>query len=388
MSPSARHAEGWRAEFRIPFSQLRYDPSSASGLRLRGRAQVAHATETSTWPLLAKSASGYVSSFGDLNGLAFSGGQKRLELTPYALSEVTTSPVDSRQSAERRARCRRLGRPRPEIPRHVGTDADGDRQSRTSGRSKPIPPSSISARSRRSSPSGGRSSSRDPATSSSGSTAATATAPACSIPAASAARRTGSPTPPSTGTRSSRSTRRSSAPPNSPDGSASSRSAASTPSPAASRPRSRPGPGWSTSTTPVEPASSYSVARVSREFANNSRVSFMLTNTYRRLTDELRFLPSSATTGGIDTDCPPGRRRLQPDGLLGRQRRARQRGRDRSPSAQQCPQLSAARRDASRLRSRQRAARRARRVGQHQQDQRPAHAVHVWRVRTRRRAST
>jgi hypothetical protein len=62
------------------------------------------------------------------------------------------------------------------------------------------------------------------------------------------------------------------------------------------------GPDLSTSTTPVEPASSYSVGRVSREFANNSRVSFMLTSVNRRLTDELRFLPTTAVTGGIDTD--------------------------------------------------------------------------------------
>ena len=37
----------------------------------RSSATVAHANETSTWPLLARSASGYVSSFGELTGLTF-----------------------------------------------------------------------------------------------------------------------------------------------------------------------------------------------------------------------------------------------------------------------------------------------------------------------------
>ena len=39
-----------------------------------------------------------------------------------------------------------------------------------------------------------------------------------------------------------------------------------------------------------------------REFANQSSVGFMLTATNRRLTDDLRFLPTSAVTGGVDFD--------------------------------------------------------------------------------------
>ena len=46
---------------------------------------IAHENETTTWPLLARSASGYVSSFGDLTGLAFPAAPKKLELLPYAL---------------------------------------------------------------------------------------------------------------------------------------------------------------------------------------------------------------------------------------------------------------------------------------------------------------
>ncbi len=68
------------------------------------------------------------------------------------------------------------------------------------------------------------------------------------------------------------------------------------------------GADLSRSRSPVEPASSYSVGRVSREFANNSRLSFLMTSTNRRLTDELRFLPSSAVTGGVDGDWRLGRR--------------------------------------------------------------------------------
>jgi hypothetical protein len=68
------------------------------------------------------------------------------------------------------------------------------------------------------------------------------------------------------------------------------------------------GPDLGRSRSPVEPATSYSVGRVSREFADNSRLSFLMTSTNRRLTDELRFLPSSAVTGGVDGDWRLGSR--------------------------------------------------------------------------------
>jgi hypothetical protein len=62
------------------------------------------------------------------------------------------------------------------------------------------------------------------------------------------------------------------------------------------------GPSLAITETPVEPTTNYSVARVSREFADNSRLSFMVTSTQRSLTDELRFLPGSAVVGGMDGD--------------------------------------------------------------------------------------
>ena len=50
--------------------------------------------ETTTWPLLAKSANGYVSSFGELTGLRLDRSPKRLEVVPYVVGEVSTQPVD------------------------------------------------------------------------------------------------------------------------------------------------------------------------------------------------------------------------------------------------------------------------------------------------------
>ncbi len=66
-----RTPQGWTAEFQIPFSQLRFNPGASDAFGFAVARTVAHVNETSTWPLLARSASGYVSSFGELTGLAF-----------------------------------------------------------------------------------------------------------------------------------------------------------------------------------------------------------------------------------------------------------------------------------------------------------------------------
>ena len=68
--PVSRNDRGWRAEFRMPFSQLRFHPAADRDLRAwpsSGRS--AASTKPTTWPLLARSATGFVSSFGELTGL-------------------------------------------------------------------------------------------------------------------------------------------------------------------------------------------------------------------------------------------------------------------------------------------------------------------------------
>src|SRR5262245_32595351 len=61
-----RDSQGWAAEFRIPFSQLRFNPSERSTFGFAVKRTIGRLNETSTWPLLARSANGYVSSFGEL----------------------------------------------------------------------------------------------------------------------------------------------------------------------------------------------------------------------------------------------------------------------------------------------------------------------------------
>ena len=88
----SRSDRGWRAEFRIPFSQLRYRPSESSTFGLAIVRKIGRLNETTTWPLLSKHANGYVSSFGELTNLRLDRSPKRLEIVPYVVADVKTQP--------------------------------------------------------------------------------------------------------------------------------------------------------------------------------------------------------------------------------------------------------------------------------------------------------
>ena len=89
-----RDNEGWRAEFRIPFSQLRFSPARTGPLGFAVVREVARLNEISPWPLLARSANGYVSNFGELTGVTVPGALKRLEVVPYTVAQIHTKPHD------------------------------------------------------------------------------------------------------------------------------------------------------------------------------------------------------------------------------------------------------------------------------------------------------
>ena len=88
----SRTGHGWRAEFRIPFSQLRFPRSPEGTLGFAVMRHIAHLNETETWPLIAKSRNGFVSQFGQLNGIQLSRAPKKLELMPYAVTQLATTP--------------------------------------------------------------------------------------------------------------------------------------------------------------------------------------------------------------------------------------------------------------------------------------------------------
>jgi hypothetical protein len=90
-----RDDKGWRAEFRIPFSQLRFEPGKRDAFGFAVLRQVGRLNETSSWPLIAKSKAGFVSQMGELTGLKLVGAGKRLEIAPYTVGQVQSQPVEA-----------------------------------------------------------------------------------------------------------------------------------------------------------------------------------------------------------------------------------------------------------------------------------------------------
>ena len=79
---------GWTAEFRIPLSQLRFNPGQGAwGVNFQR--VVARREEEDFWAPLAPNTPGYVSRFGVLTGLAGLSSPTRLELRPYAVTRLT-----------------------------------------------------------------------------------------------------------------------------------------------------------------------------------------------------------------------------------------------------------------------------------------------------------
>ena len=91
-------AEGWVAEYRIPFSQLRFG-SAAGKERMWGfqiMRDVARRNERTSFSPWTPQDPGFVSRFGDLVGLIDISDPSRLEVQPYLSGQMTRAPGDSR----------------------------------------------------------------------------------------------------------------------------------------------------------------------------------------------------------------------------------------------------------------------------------------------------
>jgi hypothetical protein len=80
---------GWTAEMRIPFSQLRFADKREHVWGLQVQRRLFRKEERSVWQYIPKNAPGWVSFFGELRGLKGIRASRRMELLPYAVSNLT-----------------------------------------------------------------------------------------------------------------------------------------------------------------------------------------------------------------------------------------------------------------------------------------------------------
>jgi hypothetical protein len=86
---------GWVAEFRIPFSQLRFNNNPDHTFGFMIVRDVARTSARISWPLYDKAKQGYMSQLGDLGGIKDLQAPRRLEVMPYVVTKNETRPSGS-----------------------------------------------------------------------------------------------------------------------------------------------------------------------------------------------------------------------------------------------------------------------------------------------------
>jgi hypothetical protein len=88
---------GWVAEYRIPFSQLRFSGAAKGAERIWGiqvQRDIARRNQRDSWSPWKQTDPGYVSFSGDLVGIVDIPTPRRLEVMPYVSTKVTREPGD------------------------------------------------------------------------------------------------------------------------------------------------------------------------------------------------------------------------------------------------------------------------------------------------------
>jgi hypothetical protein len=78
--------EGWVAEIKIPFTQLRFSEENEQVWGLQVKRFIHRKEERSLWQHIPNELAGYVSRFGELHGLKNIKPKKQFDLTPYAVA--------------------------------------------------------------------------------------------------------------------------------------------------------------------------------------------------------------------------------------------------------------------------------------------------------------
>ncbi|HSW28011.1 MAG TPA: DUF5916 domain-containing protein [Longimicrobiales bacterium] len=92
---TTRDDEGWTAEFRIPYSQLRFRDAPEQTWGIEFYRTIARRDETSLWAPLSRQESAIVSKFGELRGLQDLKAPRHMEILPYSVARLERAPGES-----------------------------------------------------------------------------------------------------------------------------------------------------------------------------------------------------------------------------------------------------------------------------------------------------
>ena len=84
--------DAWTAEYRVPFSQMRFPRADSHTFGLAIWRDVGRTNERLSWPLYHRNKTGMVSQFGELQGVDGIGTPRRLETMPYSVARNASHP--------------------------------------------------------------------------------------------------------------------------------------------------------------------------------------------------------------------------------------------------------------------------------------------------------
>ncbi|MEX2182208.1 MAG: DUF5916 domain-containing protein [Gemmatimonadaceae bacterium] len=90
---TAVDADGWTAEYRIPFNQLRFPAAEEHTFGFAIWRDVARHNERISWPVYRRSRTGFVSQWGEVSGFAGIASPRRLEVLPYSVATNAARPT-------------------------------------------------------------------------------------------------------------------------------------------------------------------------------------------------------------------------------------------------------------------------------------------------------
>ncbi len=85
---TTRDEQGWTAEFRIPYSQLRFRDAQVQTWGINFARTIARRDETDVWAPTTRRDAAVVSRFGELRGLQDLNAPRRLEIVPYTVARL------------------------------------------------------------------------------------------------------------------------------------------------------------------------------------------------------------------------------------------------------------------------------------------------------------
>lgn len=88
-------AQGWTAEMKIPFSQLRFGKAKKQVWGFNISRSIFRENERSVWNRIPVDAPGWISEMGELHGLKNIKPQKQLEIQPFTATQLETYPAEA-----------------------------------------------------------------------------------------------------------------------------------------------------------------------------------------------------------------------------------------------------------------------------------------------------